>query len=203
MSAEAVSDVIGELLPAESRRVLTQFGAVQHDLNDVSDFPRRALQVIATNEGSALCGDSPPKQGTAAVLASEARPAEPPAPGFLPSVGRAAARQRKSTPFLLPPSPCRRCRQSSPHLRRFQHAKRRSRFAASRPATEADLLQRLLQDAVAEPRVDAVSGLGNPWFLDTHDDELAMERVPALTPGQIEAMLTRAPAALAPPRPVT
>src|SRR3954468_15122419 len=54
MSADAIADVISQLLPPNSQTVLTQFGAVQHDLGDIADFPGEHFRVVATNEGTTL-----------------------------------------------------------------------------------------------------------------------------------------------------
>ena len=51
LSSIAVADVIGHVLPIESQHVLTQFGAVQYELENLPEFPGERFNVVATSEG--------------------------------------------------------------------------------------------------------------------------------------------------------
>ena len=51
LTYDAVASVIAELLPDESQRALHEFGAAQHDLNELGEFPGEQFNIVAARGG--------------------------------------------------------------------------------------------------------------------------------------------------------
>lgn len=175
MTQEAVSDVIGQVLPPESQSVLTQFGAVQHRLGEMPDFPGERFDVIATNEGTQL----------GVEIRREMAGREPDSsPALKPAATRAS---RQVDEPALP------AQKSRPADSTHNNISTSVRPAPARRTEDADLLERLLHVMVTEgaTALHLMSAMP-PWV--RIDDELqVVAGVPPVTATQIDAMLRRAP----------
>ena len=164
MTADAVSDVIGQLLPPESQQILTQFGAVQHDIADLHDFPGEQFRIVATNEGTVL--------GVEIRRAARSAAPMPTAPRVDHSPSAPAAQAAAPAPDAVPAA----------------HADR-----VSPPEIEPALLERLLRRALDDGATALYLSTGLAPRLRLDDEMATMGGMAALTAAQIEAILRRAP----------
>ena len=51
LTYDAIAGVIAQLLPEESQKALQEYGAAQHELNDLEDFPGEQFSVVAARGG--------------------------------------------------------------------------------------------------------------------------------------------------------
>lgn len=191
LTADAIGDVIGQLLPPESQNVLTQFGAVQYDLAESTEFPGEQFRVTATNEGTALGVE---------IRRLRAVPASSPVTANEPVSPPPRTRQ-SDRGVALPPSP-RRDR-PAPAEPPVTNASALPVLSGAPPVAEApvaaqsdagaDLLERLLQAVFAEGATTLYLRAGaRPWF--RRDDDLcALDGAAPLSALQIDTILMRAP----------
>lgn len=180
ITPEAIAGVIEQLMPADTRRALSEFGRAQHELIDVPDLPGERFHVAASNAGGGLSVEIRRHGTPAAASASQApgrrRRTDRRRPSMRLDENEASPGEEPALPvpsLPLPPQPD-------------------IDSAAPRDAGR-DLLDRVLRAAIAEgaTRLYLVSG-SRPW-VRVDDDVHVLEGAAALDPGDIEAMLGRPP----------
>ena len=186
LSSEAIADVIGQLLPLESRHVLTQSGAVQHELSELSDFPGERFAVVATNQGDVLGVEIRRRASRASAVKG---------PDLKAEVSDAGPRRLRSEPVETPPAsaaiavaaPAPTVRSNEPSTPQWNIV------APPLVSDERDTLERLLGAAFADGASALYLASGWPPWVRVDDELHVMERTPALSPSQIDAMLSGAP----------
>src|SRR5258708_15351141 len=55
LTLEAVTGIVGQLLPIEIQNALDEFGAIQYELPSQAEFPRENFTVVAARGGDGVC----------------------------------------------------------------------------------------------------------------------------------------------------
>ncbi len=134
LTYDAVAGVIAQLLPEESQKALQEYGAAQHELSDLEDFPGEQFSVVAARGGDDVWVEirrrrqvSPAQthQEPTADVASGVRHDETPAVPMTPRL--ASWRRRALWNFRA----SRRCGQSLPRRRRARPPSPREALATN------------------------------------------------------------------------
>lgn len=203
LTYDAVAGVIAQLLPEESQKALQEYGAAQHELSDLAEFPGEHFNVVAARGGDdvwveirrrhQISAGEPPSEPPHEV-AEESTPRVPPAPRPMefPGVSALWPESPAASESAALEAPQRDSEDEPPQPAVVLPLTKSPMRSDSRPPLAAQALSgldRLLRLAAARGASTLYLSSGTRPSIRVDGELQALESTPVLGPNDVESLL--------------